>query len=311
MDNESGQLSPKLSDLFETLYRRQRLGGKSCRTSEQYRCNLRHLDKYLGRPTLASDLSDDMLAGAMQHLADRGRCHVTVNKLRHHVVALWNFLARKRIVEQFPTVRPWTEHKRAPIAWTEKQLRCLFAVFPTLTGTICGLPESEWHLCHNLLLWYSAERALASLSVRVSDLDLETGWCQIRAEHRKGGQRGLSFRLPPQVLPIFQRFVERDPSREFLFPLDCVYRHVFKRYRKILKLAGLPHDSRSLYHRMRRSAISHFKRLGGNGTRFAGHSNEKLTRDCYEDPTICAEQQGSDLLFLPMPPEESDPNRAA
>jgi hypothetical protein len=51
---------------------------------------------------------------------------------------------------------------------------------------------------------------------------------------------------------------------------------------------------------MRRSSISHFKRAGGNGTRLAGHSDENLTRDRYEDPTICPDEQGADRLFCPM-----------
>jgi integrase len=151
------------------------------------------------------------------------------------------------------------------------------------------------------VLWYTAERKRASLLLRTEDLDLDTGWLRIRAETRKGKTRDLMRRLPAVVMLRFRRFVDYDPGRELLFPLDCTPQTLANRYRKILRDAGLPHGRDSLYHRMRRSAISHFKRLGGDGTALADHSSPKITRESYEDPTIVTEQQAADLLFLPIP----------
>lgn len=311
MSDFQDSLNGTLRSFFETVYRRHRLSGKGARSPHNFRTQINHVRDCLKREPLLSDLSDELLIDCMQWQLDRGRSLATANKVHAHITAIWNFAARKGLTGNvFPTLRRFDEPERTPRAWTELQLRTLFATLENVPGSICGLPYNEWHVCHHLAIWYSAERLWASLQIRLVDVDLTTGWFRIRGETRKNRTRDLVRRLPAEVLPRFRRFVEHDPARKLLFPIDCCYETVFNRYKIALRMAGLPCDRESMYHRMRRSAISHFKRLGGNGTELADHSSPAVTRRSYEDPTITGEQQAADLLFLPLP-IYSDPPRAA
>lgn len=302
---------PTLLQLFETLYRRHRLAGKSAASSKNYRINIRHFSRSLGRESVLSDLTNEAILDAMQWMVDRKANVVTANKLRIHLVSLWTFLAKRGVTTTFPDVRPFPQPKRSPVGWSETQLNRLFSVLQQVPGTICGLPSCEWHVCHHLWLWFTAERLTASLEFRAADLDLDTGWCLIRAETRKGKTRDLRRRLPADVLPRFRRFVGFDPVREKLFPLEVTVQMLFLRYKKILAVAGLPNGRESMYHRMRRSAVSHFTARGGNGTLLADHSSSKTTHESYLDPTIVVEQQAADLLFMPIRSSHGEPPRAA
>lgn len=302
--------SPTLRHLFDTLYRRHRLAGKSTASVKNYRINITHFSRFLGREARLADLSNEAILDAMQWMLDQKKSIVTANKLRIHLVSLWTFLAKRGVTTTFPDVQAFRQPERSPVGWSEAQLNRLFSVLQKAQGIICGIPASEWHVCHHLWLWFTAERLTASLKARVKDLDLDTGWCLIPAEHRKGKVRDLRRRIPGEVLWRFRLLVRRAPNRDLLFPVDVSLSMIFKRYKKLLAQAGLPNGRESMYHRMRRSAVSHFARLGGCGTSLADHSSAAVTKKSYLDPTIVGEQQAADLLFLPIKPQDEPPRAA-
>jgi integrase len=200
----------------------------------------------------------------------------------------------------WPDVRPLPAPERIPRAWSEPQIRLLFAALSKQEGTICGLSANEWWICQHLFFWDTAERLDAAFALRVHDLDLTTGWIVVRAETRKGKTRDRAYRLHPQSLARFRIFVAHDPERKLMFPIDFCRESLWNRYRAILKAAGLPHGRESMFHRMRKSAISHFKKAGGDSCWLADHSDPATTRKSYEDPTIIGGVQACDLLFRPI-----------
>lgn len=320
------QIGQTISSVFETLYRKHRLCGKSPQSVENHRINIRHFERYLreegernGKPwepkqeALLSDLTDDNLLGAMQRLLDLGRAPATANKLRVAISAVWNFAARKGLVATWPDVRPIHVPEKSPQAWNQPQIYRLFLALETIPKRqqIGGLPMREWLVAFHMVLWDTGERLTATRMIRIADIDLETGWLLIRAANRKGQTRDTRHRLHVDTMIRVRRFVALQPDREFLFPLDCCLGTLFNRYRAILKGAGLAHGKESMFHRMRRSVLSHFKVAGGNSTRLADHSSAETTRKSYEDPTIVVEPQASDFLFRPFPGENPEPPRAA
>ncbi len=71
---------------------------------------------------------------------------------------------------------------------------------------------------------------------------------------------------------------------------------LYYHFKKILRGAGLPHDSRSMFHRLRRTHATHLYLAGGAPTSSLCHESEKMTRDCYLDPRFTQKAHPSDLL---------------
>ena len=305
----SGPLSDRLIDLFEQLYLLQRLSGCSETTPLQYHVNLRHFDHYLAtlpeaqrEPGTArlSDLTDARLTGAMawlsrQPLSDgRKRSPVTVNKLRHHIVALWNFLARKHVVPIWPDVRAWAEPERTLMAWLQPELQRLWMHLAGLPGQVCGMPASDWWLALHCVMWDTGERIGALRQIQWADMSLDTGWLVVRAELRKGKRKDAPFQLHSSTVDVLRR-IRREPN-EVIFPWDRCHTALWTKYTRILKEGGLPHCRKSKFHRMRKSVASFFEAAGGDATKLLRHSDRKTT-EAYLDPRIVPQQQAIDKLF--------------
>jgi hypothetical protein len=67
-----------------------------------------------------------------------------VRAYRSKLIAIWNWCARKRIVENFPTVEKMPEPLTLPCAWTGDQLRSLMAACYRTNGTIADIPAGYW-----------------------------------------------------------------------------------------------------------------------------------------------------------------------
>lgn len=287
-------LDKTLASYFDALYRPHRLTGKSLNTVRLYQVCLRQLDRHLERPALLSDLTDDNIRGLMAGLVSNGRAITTANKARSHLVALWNFLARKSIVPVWPEVMPLVTPERAPIAWMRHELAQLWMACELTKGTIGGFPAPHfWHGLHGLG-WDSGERISALMGIQWADLDL-TGWARFPAEVRKGRRRDLVCRLHPQTCDALRKLWR--PSGAVL-PWDRCTTTIWLHYRRILKRAGLPTDRAHKFHCWRKSVASYFEAAGGNSTKLLGHSNRKTT-EAYLDPRVIVQDHACDRLFRP------------
>lgn len=293
------EIDGSLRSYLYVLYKRHRLAGKSPNTTTNFDINIRHLSRSLGREAQLEDLSDDNILDAMNMLVEAGRSVNTANKCRTHLIALMTFFAKRGKLSTFPTVRPFKAPERTPRAWTRQQLAELFSACERQTGTICGLPAGKWWLCLHYYFWFSAERLDSALLLRLSDVDLESGWIHVAAEYRKGKTRDRDYQMKGRALDLLREFVALDSNRERLFPIDFCEGTLFNKYARLLRGCGLPADRRSKFHRMRRSALSWFKVAGGDPTALADHQSAETTRRSYLDPTICVAVQAADLLFDP------------
>lgn len=91
----------------------------------------------------------------------------------------------------------------------------------------------------------------------------------------------------------------RLPKEPRIFPWPYTPNYLWNRFDGLLQRAGLPHDARSKFHRIRRSVASYFEAAGGDATNLLGHSDRKVTRKHYLDRRIVQEKQASDVLFRP------------
>src|SRR5690606_38303862 len=107
---------------FKELYEPLKLRGKADDTKRPYRYALDKLAELLGREPTRDDLTDATISGLLGWMADNDYAARSINDCRAYLLALWRFLARKRIVEQWPDVDLQPEPEIIPMAWTTAQL---------------------------------------------------------------------------------------------------------------------------------------------------------------------------------------------
>jgi len=282
-----------LHSAFESLFLPQKLRGKGSDTKRQYEINLRHFDRFLGRAATLDDLTDENVAGVMAWLVDEGRAPATANKCRAKLLSLWRFLSRKGHVAHWPDVSAATEPTRIPRAWTEQQLGQLFNACRNTIGRIGDCRACDWWTALHAVMWDTGERIGALLDFTWDDINLDTGWIILQAESRKGRRADKATQLHPNTIALLRRIHRADGK---VFPWDRSACTLWLRYDRILKRAGLPHDRKSKFHRVRKSVATHLTVLGGNAQSAMGHSSPAVTA-VYIDPTIARTQQPSDILF--------------
>ncbi len=247
----------------------------------------------MGRPPRVGDFTDENM---MRHVTRRlaaGRARATVAPEFCKLLALWRFAAKKRLVDEWPTVRPPRVPDRVAIAWTREELDKVFAVVH-LAGPVGDVPGYLWWGALLSVLWFTGERIAATLRIEWAGVDLHGLSILIPAEDRKGQTGDRLYQIAQDTADLLAK-LPRD-RRPFAWPYHEAT--LWNRYGRLLTLAGLPNDRRSKFHRIRKSTASHYEAAGGNATEFLGHSSRKVTR-VYLDPRICKPVSAVDLLFRP------------
>lgn len=287
--------STDLGRFYSDVYERLKLGSAAEHCRYQYRLNIRRLSRLLDREASTADLTTDNITRLCQAIVDRGCSPATANKVRAQLHALAVEAHNQGVLPVIPSVKKLREYTRVPTAWTQAQVRRLFASCRLETGQIAGVKASCWWLALHYCLWDSGARIGAMLQVRWNQLDLERPTLLILAEQQKDDADQV-FVLRPQTVQAL-RAIEL-PARKLVFPFDHKRETLYDRYNAILKRVGLPTTRRDKFHRMRRSVASHYEAAGGNATELLGHSSRQITK-LYLDPTIVKRQHASDVLFNP------------
>jgi integrase len=267
-------------------------------TREHYEFALRELRKVLGREPLLEDLTDDNCIAAMNRMRDRGCAAETTNGVAAKLRALMTWLAKRRLIPEFPTFQNFKEPKRIPRAWTREQLDTLLVYCGKVRGQpIGGAPAAAWWTALHLLIWDCGARIGETLAIRKEWLDWQTGDLLIPAEYRKGQEADASYRLHADTLAALRRI--QDNGSDLLFGGVEAGGSLYYRYERLLRDAGLEHDRKSKFHRLRRSVASHLQANGHSACDVLGHSTPQVTRDSYLDPRIVGATRPSEVLFRP------------
>lgn len=281
-----------LSDFFEDVYRPLKLRSRSPNTLRLYRRSLALFSQFLERPAKLSDLTDEDVGRHLAWLVSRRLSPYTVNKERSQLLAVWNYAARKQYVGTFPDVDPEPEPECCPTAWSTTELAQLMLACRNQTGWVGGVPAADWWVGLHLVLWDTGERIGAVLATEWNHL--RDNWLVVPAHLRKGRRRGMTYRLHPSTAAHMESM--RLPLRELLFPWPHAQNYIYHKYSRILKQAGLPCDSHSKFHRMRRSVATHLEIHGGDATLQLGHCDRRTTEKSYLDPRMRPTQHPADLL---------------
>ncbi len=277
-------------------------------TRRQYKYAINDFARTLGHTPTLADLDDDALLIWTRNLIDRRKngkplSAWTVNEKVGRVKTLWNWLARRGVVEKFPTVGRIPVPEPSPRAWHEDELQRLFAAADLEGGLIAGIPARLWWQARLAFHWATGERKGAADQLRQEWVNLQRGFCTIPATARKGGRKPACYAIPDWLAECLLAIWL--PKRDLVFPWDRSPAVYWLRWNRILKNAGLPAGPRSKTKALRISHATWRKKRGDDPTKALMHSDPSTTRKYYLDSTF--EDQPSPLFD----PRQSPPNGSA
>lgn len=281
----------KLFDLLD-LYERKRLRLASINTIRLYRHSIAAFEITLKREATTEDLVDDNLDEHMARLIRSGLAVATANKDYAQITAIWRFANRNRLCNTWPNIQPYPEPERVPLGWLPSELQQLFESIKLEQGRIFSAPADLWWKTLILVLLDCGERIGAVRQLKRSSI--QGSFLLVPAHFRKGKTRDKLFALEPETLESLKSLMVLH-RREELFPWDRSETYIYYKYNKILERAGLSSDSRSKFHRIRRTVASAVKNRGGDATAAMDHANSKTTLR-YLDPRIVGETPTSKLV---------------
>ncbi len=298
-DDPEAELKPagSLWEFFETKYRRQRLAGGTEGQGQQIEIAMRRLCKQLGRAAMLADLTDELIREHQAWMLDDGYSPKTVNSACGHLLSVWRFAYQLRAIQELPRVARIREYQRLPVAWKLDEFERLLDATNTRRGMYGDVPAAQWWRALLLVVYDTAIRCRAVLSIERCHLDIETGWLMVPAENMKARVE-QRFKLSDQTTEAVRAIW--FPRRRFLFPHKS--RNWFHRnYGRLLEAAGLPRTARDQLHKIRRTTASIVAKEVGiaAAVRLLGHSTETVTKN-YIDPTFISTHEVVESLPRPV-----------
>lgn len=302
--------SPTLWEICENDFFPRRLRIRSKDTVRQYRYAINDLGKYLGRVATIQDLNDDQISRWAKHMSGGDLSAYTVRDKIGRITTLWNWLAKRRMVGEFPTIELPQPPEIMPISLSEEELQQLFDSCLKERGKIGGIPAPLWWRSHLAFVFATSERKSAALAVKLAWVDLKKKICTIPAGFRKGSRKTAIYHLRDDLIPILRRLMLADPGREQLWPWPYSEGCYYYRLGRICEEAGLPDDRKHKMHCLRVTHATMLKIAGGDPSASLMHSNPATTRDHYLDKTKLR-PEGGPLLPSPWNYAASDEHKSA
>lgn len=266
-------------------------------TRYQYRIALRHFAAFLGHEPTAADLQDDTLTCWMSRRLAEGLAAVTVREQAGRIQTLWTWMARRRMVEHFPTFAKPRVPEAMPLAFSEDELRRFFHSAGKERGQLGGVPADIWCRSFFAFIFNTSERKSAALAVEIAWIDLENRTCTVPASVRKGGVKGACYPLWPETCPLIRECIDANPRRTHCWPWDKCHESYYTMLNRILRDAGLPVERKRKTHGLRVSHNTHWKRLTGQHSPLLGHASSATSERHYEDRRYT--MKDGHRLFIP------------
>jgi integrase len=264
----------------------RKLECRAQKTRYGYRLAIDHFGRHLGRQPVTLDLNDDTVIVWVSSQLDEAKSVYTVRERTGRILTLWRFLAARRIVECWPTIRRPPAPDPLPIALSEEQLAMLFDACLYEPGRIAGIRAGWWWQAFLAFVFTTSERRSAALALRWEWIDFGRATVVIPPAVRKGGRKAGIYPLYPEVALLLERI--RMPPRELVFPWDASLGAYFYRYGRILERAGLPNDRKHKTHSLRVTHNTLVKILTDAPSPLLGHSSSETSERHYEDRRMTA-----------------------
>jgi len=256
-------------------------------TRTHYKRSFRQYGDYLGHPPTLDDLDDDTLTGFLLWSLSHGLTEVTANQRAKQVRAFWEWAARRRQVEKFPTLKFLDEPEQMPVAYTPQQVEQLFATCAKQTGYIGPSPSDLWWLSQHWWLYSTGERTEATLLLSRDHVDLTNQVARVPASIRKGGLKSMAYKLPNRLCELLAELFQYPSRSGLVWERNFGVSAYYHRYKRLVKAAGLPTPrGKCGPQKMRITVFSMIEGLGGDATAFARHSSRQVTDESYIDQAL-------------------------
>lgn len=299
-----------LRDVYENEYAVSRAHSEQCK--RQYRLTLSRWTELLGHEPTLADLDDLIVQRYLAHRREQVKA-ATARKDRNQIAAVWGYCAKRRYVEQFPTLQQIRAPGRIPRGYTVSDVSALLreAMKPQPPiRAIGGLKPHLWFPPLIRCCWETVERIAPHLALQWQDVDLDARYVVFRAEGRKGATRDIMRPISADLAAWMQRIRREEGERVWPWTLDksCLWHH----FGKLCDRAKITNRG---FHGLRKSAASYIAAAGGDATQLLDHSNPKITSDHYIDRTIARPRQTAIDLLPPLDlndrPHDQPPEKPA
>lgn len=292
-------MSTRLRSLYLDRYEPLALRSRRPNTKRLYRTTIQFFDRYLeetaGREALDSDLNDETVSGFAVWRLEQGLSKYSVNKDLFNLLAFWRWLHKKGYVTNWPDVELEAPPVRVPIALLEDEVDRLFTAIRAEREAVGSIPGPLFWRPLFLVIWDTAERIGAVMSLHWDQVDLKNGWIRFIAEDRKGARSDNVLPIAKDTIAALTA-IKRREGLVFPWPWSATY--IYKKIGRIMVRADLPDNRWYKFHVLRKSVASHYEAAGGNATELLDHSSRKVTKS-YLDPRIVKKTSPINLLFRP------------
>jgi integrase len=297
VDETTMNVEGSLWRFLHEFYKPNRLVGRPECSTKSYEYALKRLYRHIGRSVSVSELTDELVTDHMQWILNSGLAVASANNSRLHLLALWRYAYKKKLIDTRPDVEKLPEPKRLPKAWAVAEVGQILEACREQKGVISGIPAAKWWRAFILVLYDTGLRRRAATLLQRTDLDFTDGMLTVRPEDQKQNAE-QQFRLSAETLAAIREIWL--PERRLLFAWSRERKRIWIDYGEILKRAGLSCTNKDKFHKIRRTTATHIAATAGIAAacHHLGHSSEAMTKR-YIDPRFTQTRDGVD--FLPRP----------
>ena len=205
----------------------------------------------------------------------------TVAKDKAQITSLWNFAAKERLVEKFPSLPRTRLVHHTPKAATVDAMQALIAAAGRGRKKMYGdLPVAWFWRTLIRCAFETGERRGALVELRWSEVNLEGRQITFLAETRKGRSRDIVRAISPTLADELRQ--HRGQPGQLVWRYPGKKHSMYAAWDLIRKRSGV--YVRGL-HSVRKASASYLAAAGGNASEHLGHSNPRITA-VYLDPSI-------------------------
>lgn len=270
--------------------------GLSARTITIYQSTLDRFRDFLHREPEVTDLEEDMIAAFLSwraktvHSEKRGLPSPgTIAKDRTQLLCLALYAFRKRLINEFPIVKPIRKAQRLPRGFTAAEVGRMIVAARKRQRTLAGLPAGWW--------WSTLIYAAWCTGARIGEL-MALRWKDVRGEEivflagtRKGHTRDIARKITPDLAAELE--LHRRCPGDLVWPWPHRPTSIYHSMRILCDQAGVPQRR---FHALRKASASYVAAAGGDPVTHLDHSDANITKNHYLDDRIMGKAAGIDFL---------------
>jgi len=271
-----------LRDVYENEYAVIASHSDECR--RQYRLTFSRWAEQMGHEPTLDDLDSLVVQLYVAHRKTQVKA-ATARKDRNQIAALWSYCAKRRYVNEFPTIPQVRAPGRIPRGYTVADVSALLREAmrrkPPYRPT--PIPPHIFMPCLIRSCWETAERIGSHMALRWRNVDTLQRVVVFEAENRKGQTRDILRPISEEQCLWLNQMRRADD--ELVWPWGGNKANLWHHFGMICRCSGVTNRG---FHGLRKSAASYVALAGGAAaaSQLLDHSNPATTHRHYLDETI-------------------------